>query len=97
MSEKYTKWDAADYLKSVADILLYLNSCFEDDPGDGSLVRAALGDIARASGMTALAKKTGITREGLYKALSDDGNPSFETFIKVIRTLGFEMQVKATG
>lgn len=78
-------------------MLLYLNSCFEDDPGDGSLVRAALGDIARVRGMTALARETGMTREGLYKALSDDGNPSFETLIRVSRTLGFEMQFKATG
>ena len=76
---------------------LYLNSCFKEDPGDGSLVRAALGDIARARGMTAIANATGITREGLYKALSDDGNPSLETFIKVSKTLGFEMQFKATG
>ena len=61
------------------DFRLYLEACAEEDPGDGSLIRAALNDIARAQNFSALARETGMTREGLYKALSKDGNPSFAT------------------
>ena len=88
MGEKFSRWDVADYLESEEDMALYLDACLQEDPGDGSLIRAALGDIARARGMTQLAQDTGLTREGLYKALSAEGNPSFSTIIKVIRALG---------
>jgi probable addiction module antidote protein len=88
MGEKFSRWDVADYLESEEDMALYLDACLQEDPGDGSLIRAALGDIARARGMTQLAHDTGLTREGLYKALSAEGNPSFSTIIKVIRALG---------
>ena len=70
MAEKFSRWDVADYLDTEEDMALYLDACLEDDPGDGSLIRIALGDIARARGMTQLAHDTGLTREGLYKALS---------------------------
>jgi probable addiction module antidote protein len=72
---------------------LYFEACFEEDPGDGSLIRAALGDIARARGMTQLAHDTGLTREGLYKALSAEGNPEFTTIMKVIKALGLKLHV----
>ena len=75
--KKATSWDAADYLETETDIAAYLNAAFED--GDTPVIAAALGDVARAKGMTQLAKKTGITRDGLYKALSPTGNPSFDT------------------
>lgn len=87
MAEKFTRWDAVDYLKTGEDMALYLDACLDEDPGDGSLVRAALNDIARARGMTQLARDTGLTREGLYKALSASGNPEFSTMLKVIKAL----------
>lgn len=91
MTEKFSRWDPADDLKSEEDIALYFEACVGDDPGDGSLVRAALGDIARARGMSQLARDTGLAREGLYKALSPDGNPEFATVMKVIKALGLKL------
>ncbi len=96
MAEKFTRWDAADYLKSDEDMALYLDACLEEDPGDGSLVRAALNDVARAKGMTQLARNTGLTREGLYKALSASGNPEFSTVLKVIKALGITLHAAPT-
>ncbi len=93
MAEKFSRWDAADDLKTDEDMSLYFEACFEEDPGDGSLIRAALGDIARARGMTQLAHATGLTREGLYKALSAEGNPEFTTVMKVIKALGLKLHV----
>ena len=93
MAEKFSRWDPADDLKSEQDIALYFEACVGDDPGDGSLVRAALGDIARARGMSQLARDTGLAREGLYKALSPDGNPEFATVMKVIKALGLKLGV----
>lgn len=84
-------WDAADYLESEADIAAYLNAALED--GDTSVIAAALGDVARKKGMTQLAKETGITRDGLYKALSPTGNPSFDTVQKVVKALGLKLDV----
>lgn len=95
MAEKFTHWDAADYLETEEDMALYFQACVEDDPGDGSLIRAALGDIARARGMTQLAKDTGLAREGLYKALSAEGNPEFSTIMKVVKALGLKFQAGA--
>lgn len=86
--KKATTWDAADYLETEADIAAYLNAAFED--GDTSVIAAALGDVARAKGMTQLAKETGITRDGLYKALSPTGNPSFDTVQKVVNAFGLQ-------
>ena len=87
MAEKFTRWDVVDYLATEEDMALYLDACLDEDPGDGSLVRAALNDIARARGMSQLARDTGLTREGLYKALSATGNPEFSTMLKVIKAL----------
>lgn len=91
MAEKFTRWDAADYIESEEDMALYLDACLDEDPGDGSLVRAALNDIARACGMSQLARDTGLTREGLYKALSATGNPEFSTMLKVIKALKIKL------
>jgi probable addiction module antidote protein len=88
MKETFSRWDAADYLKSEADMAAYLEACLEEAPDDPAFLAAALGDIARAHGMVRLAKETGITRDGLYKALSKDGNPSFGTVLKVLHALG---------
>ncbi|MDR1228605.1 MAG: putative addiction module antidote protein [Azoarcus sp.] len=87
----FSRWDSAEILKTEEDARLYLEACFEEDPGDGSLIRRALGVVARARGMTELAKKTGLAREGLYRALSEDGNPEFSTIAKVCTALGVKL------
>ncbi|MBW6392029.1 addiction module antidote protein [Billgrantia antri] len=88
------KWDVVDHLESEEEMALYLEACFEEN--DPALVAAALGDIARARGMAQLARDTGLTREGLYKALSADGNPSFATIMKVMNALGFKLHAEAS-
>jgi len=90
----FSRWDAADTLKTDEDAALYFQACLEEDPGDGSLIRAALGDIARARGMSQLARETGLSREGLYQALSAKGNPEFGTIMKVIRALGLKLRTE---
>ena len=97
LPEGYSRWDSAEFLKTEEDMQLYLQSCLEEDEGDGRLVRAALGDIARARGMTQLARDTGLAREGLYKALSVDGNPEFSTIMKVIKALGLKLTATSAG
>ena len=82
-------WDAADYLGSPEDMAAYLEAALED--GDPTVVAAVLGDIARAKGMTAVARETGLGRESLYKALSPGGNPEFGTVLKVLRALGLRL------
>ena len=72
---------------------LYLEACAEEDPGDGSLIRAALNDIAWAQSMSLLARKIGMSREGLYKALSENGNPTFATVIRITRALGIQLRI----
>ena len=91
MVEKFTRYDTADYLETEEDIRLYLEACQEQ--GDPALVAAALGDIARARNMSQLAKAVGMTRAGLYKALSPDGNPSFATISRVAKALGLKVTV----
>ena len=89
------EWDVVEFLETEEDMAAYLNAALED--GDRAVVSAALGDIARAKGMTQLARETGITRDGLYKALSPTGNPSFETICKVINALGLKIDVKVAA
>ncbi len=93
--EGFSRWDSADTLKTEQDMALYFEACLGDDPGDGSLIRAALGDIARARGMSQLARETGLSREGLYQALSAKGNPEFSTVMKVIKALGLKLHAAA--
>ena len=88
---KTMPWDAAAYLKTDRDIAHYLEAVFED--GDPALVAAALGDIARAKGMSRIARAAGLGRESLYKALSQEGNPEFATVLKVVRALGLKLKV----
>jgi probable addiction module antidote protein len=83
-------WDPARYLNSDADVIGYLETALED--GDPALVAAALGDVARARGMTSIARKAGLGRESLYKALSPDGNPEFATIVMVLRALGLRLR-----
>jgi len=90
---KTMPWDAAEHLETEEDMAAYLEAALEE--GDASLVAAALGDIARAKGMTAIARETGLGRESLYKALSPEGNPEFATVLKVVRSLGLRLHAKA--
>ncbi|MDD3147325.1 MAG: putative addiction module antidote protein [Candidatus Riflebacteria bacterium] len=87
--EKTRLWDAAEYLKTEEDMAAYLEAALEEN--DPSLIAAALGDIARAKGMTQIAKETGLGRESLYKALSPEGNPELSTILKVIKALGLQL------
>ena len=90
---KIRPWDPAEHLESEEDIIAYLEAALED--GAPALVVAALGDIARAKGMSQIASKTGLGRESLYKALSPDGNPEFSTVLKVVRALGLRLHATA--
>ena len=92
---KLRKWDSAANLKTEEDIALYWEACLDEAKEDPAFITAALATIARARGMTALARETGLTREGLYKALSPDGNPEFATVMKVIRALGLHLRGSA--
>ena len=91
-----TPYDTAEYLKTDEDMALYLEACFEEAGDDAALIAKALGNIARARGMSQLARDTGLAREGLYKALSGNGNPEFVTVMKVIKALGLKLHVEAT-
>ena len=82
-------WDPAEHLETDEDMAAYLEAALEE--GDPNLVAAALGDIARAKGMTQVAREAGMGRESLYKALSATGNPEFATILKVIAALGLKL------
>lgn len=86
---------AAEHLKTQEDIELYLDACFEEAGDDPAFIVHALGVIARAQNMSQLARDTGLTREGLYKALSPEGNPTFATVAKVAQALGLRLTVQA--
>ncbi len=91
MKTKTTLWDAADHLKTKEEMAAYMACALED--GDPALIAAALGDIARAQGMTKIAKRTGLGRESLYKTLSRDGNPELATVLKVFNSVGLRLKV----
>lgn len=86
---KLMPWDPAEHLETEEDMAMYLEAALED--GEPALVAAALGDIARARGMTQLARDTGLGRESLYKALSPNGNPEFSTIMRVVKALGLRL------
>jgi probable addiction module antidote protein len=88
---KTIPWDSAKHLKTEDDIAHYLEAVFED--GDPALIGHALGVVARAKGMSKIARAAGLGRESLYKALSPDGNPEFVTVLKVMRALGLKLKV----
>jgi probable addiction module antidote protein len=95
MTLKTTKWDVAEFLDSEERIALFLDAVFEE--GDPSLIAAALGDVARARGMTQMAKDTGISREALYRALSKEGHPEFNTILKVMKAFGLRLSPVPIG
>ncbi len=95
MKKGFKAYDVADYLESEEDMANYLEACFEEAGDDAAFIAAALGDIARAKGMSAIAEATGLTREGLYRTLSSDGNPSFSAILKVMKALGLKLKPEA--
>lgn len=94
MPEKLTDFDAAEYIETVEDARLHLELCAEQDPGDGSAIRAALNTIARAQNMSGLARDAEFNRAGLYRALSEDGNPTLSTLLKIMRALGLRLRIE---
>ncbi|MEO8223547.1 MAG: addiction module antidote protein [Gammaproteobacteria bacterium] len=90
-----TPYDVADHLRTPAEMAAYLDAWLEDAPDDAAGIARALGDIARAKGMTQVAKAAGLSRESLYRALSAGGNPSFATVLKVARALGVRLHAQA--
>jgi probable addiction module antidote protein len=94
VSETFSRYDAADYLGSEDDIAAYLEAAAED--GDPAALVAALGAVARARNMSKLSRDAGMTREGLYKALSNTGNPSFATVARIAKALGFRLALQPT-
>lgn len=93
MGKTKTKlYDAAEYLETKDDMAAYLEAALEE--GDPALVVHALGNIARARGMSEIARQTGLRRESLYKALSPEGNPEFATVLKVVQALGIELHAE---
>jgi probable addiction module antidote protein len=92
---KTIPWDSAEHLKTEEDIALYLDAMIEESEGDPASITVALGNIARAKGMTEIARKAGLGRESLYKALSPEGNPEFATVLKVLKALGLKIHIEA--
>lgn len=88
-----TRWDVQDHLTDDARIAGYLDAAFED--GDPAMIRAALGDAAKARGISALAKETGLAREAIYKALGENGNPTLDTLLKITKALGVRLAIAA--
>ena len=86
---KTRAWDPAEHLITDEDMAAYLEEALQE--GDSALIAAALGDIARAKGMSQIARDAGLGRESLYKALSADGNPEFATIMKVVSALGLQL------
>ena len=87
MNAAFTKWDVADDLRSDTDLELYFQACIDADEGDGSLIRAALSDIARARGMNKLEQATGLTSTELRRTLAPEGQPEFATILRIIKAL----------
>ncbi|KAA0698188.1 putative addiction module antidote protein [Neorhizobium sp. P12A] len=91
MTLKTERWDIGKHLDSDEKIALFLEAIFEE--GDPSTIAAAIGEVARAKGMSQIAKDAGLSRENLYRALSSEGNPEFGTIMRVIKAMGFDLHV----
>ena len=94
MVTKIQDFDIAEHLRSPEEMAAYLDACIAESGGDTGFIARALGDVARAKGMSALARETGLGRESLYKALSVDGNPQLQTVMKVAKALGLRLRVE---
>lgn len=91
---KTTRYDVAEHLRTPEEMAAYLEACLEDNPNDAAFIAKALGDIARAKGMTHVARHSGLSRESLYKALSGKCSPTLETILKVINALGLRLHAE---
>ncbi len=91
MEIKTLPYDVAETLRTPDEMAAYLQACIEEADGDAAFIAKALGDIARAQGMTQIARQTGLSRESLYKALSGDRAPGFDTILKVTQALGIKL------
>ena len=91
-----SNYDVAEHLRTPEEMAAYLEACFEEANGDAAFIAKALGDIARAKGMTQVAKDAGLSRESLYKTLSGKGSPGFDTVLKVMAALGLKLHAEPT-
>lgn len=91
MKTSFSKFDVAEHLRTPEEMALYLDACIEESDGDAAFIAKALGDIARAQGMTQVAKNAGMSRESLYKSLSGERVPDFSTILKVTKALGLKL------
>ena len=92
---KTSKYDVAEHLRTPEEMAAYLEACMEEADGDATFIAKALGDIARAKGMSQVAREAGLSRESLYKALSGGRAPTFDTILKVINALGLKLHAEA--
>jgi probable addiction module antidote protein len=90
-----TKYDVAEHLRTPEDMAAYFEACLEEANGDAAFIAKALGNIARAKGMTQVARDAGLSRESLYKALSGERSPGFDTILKVLQALGLKLHAEA--
>ncbi|MFZ3320800.1 MAG: addiction module antidote protein [Usitatibacter sp.] len=91
---KTTRYDVAEHLRTAKEMAAYLEASLDDANGDAAFIAKALGDIARAKGMSQVARDTGLSRESLYKALSGERSPDFETVLKVVSALGIKLHAQ---
>lgn len=91
---KTTRYDVAEHLRTSEEMAAYLEACLEEADGDAAFIAKALGDIARAKGMAQVARDSGLSRESLYKALSGERSPSFDTILKVVQALGLRLHAQ---
>ena len=94
MPEKYQEFNAADYVKTETDVRELLRAAADEDLGDGAVIRAVLKYVASTQNMSALARDTGLNRGNLYEALSEDGNPTLETLLKVTHALALRLHLE---
>jgi probable addiction module antidote protein len=92
-----TRYDVAEHLRTPEEMAAYLEACLEEADGDAAFIAKALGDIARAKGMTQVARDAGVSRESLYKALSGERIPGFDTILKVTRALGLRLHAEVAN
>ena len=92
---KTTRYDIAEHLRTPKEMAAYLEACLEEADGNAAFIAKALGDIARAKGMAQVARDSGLSRESLYKALSGERNPDFDTILKVVEALGLKLHAEA--
>jgi probable addiction module antidote protein len=91
-----TRYNVAEHLRTQEEMAAYLEACFEEANGDATFIAKALGDIARAKGMAQVARDAGLSRESLYKALSGERSPGFDTILKVMTALGLKLHAEAS-